>query len=82
MDNSLMFYIYYWYMATTEEGKCSLNLLKVQIFADLLHEVLSRNGLEDVLLGGLLDLSPDNELVEHEVRLLEVEDDIQLAHLM
>ena len=77
-----MFYIYYGYMATTEEGKCSLNPLKVQIFADLLHEVLSRNGLEDILLGGLLDLSPDNELVEHEVRLLEVEDDIQLAHLM
>jgi hypothetical protein len=47
----------------------------------LLHEVLGSYGLEDILLGRLLDLAPDDELVKHEVRLLKVEDDVQLTYL-
>ena len=47
----------------------------------LLQQVLGSDGLEDVLLGGLLDLPTDQQLVQHEIGLLEVEDDVQLAHL-
>ena len=48
---------------------------------DLLHEILSGDGLEDVLLAGLLHLSPQHELVQHEEGFLKVKDDVQLAHL-
>ncbi len=46
----------------------------------LLEKVLSGYRLEHVLLGSLLNLTADQELVQHEVGLLKVEDDIKLAH--
>ena len=45
----------------------------------LLHEILRGDGLEHVLLGRLLDFAAQKELVQHEVGLLEVEDDVELA---
>lgn len=57
------------------------NVVRVVGSTDLLEDVLRRDGLEDVLLGRFLDLATDQQLVQDEVRLLEVEDDVQLAHL-
>ena len=48
---------------------------------DLLHQILSGNGLEDILFAGFLHLSPQHELVQHEEGFLKVEDDVQLTHL-
>ena len=42
----------------------------------LLQKILSCDGFEDVFLGSLLDLTAEEKLVEHEVSLLEVEDDV------
>ena len=47
----------------------------------LLQQVLSSDCLEHVLLARLLNLSPQHEFVQHEVRLLKVEDDVQFADL-
>jgi hypothetical protein len=47
----------------------------------LLHKILGSNSFENILLGCLLDLSADDELVQHEVGLLKVENNVQLAHL-
>ena len=49
--------------------------------AHLLKKVLSSDGFENILLRSFLNLAADNELVQHEVRLLKVEDDVQLTHL-
>ena len=46
----------------------------------LLVVVCELDLLEDGLLRRLLDLARHDELVQDEVRLLEVEDDVQLAH--
>jgi len=47
----------------------------------LLQQVRLLDGLQDALLGGVLDLPPHDELVQDEVGLLEVEDDVKLADL-
>ena len=54
---------------------------KVYQLAYLLKKVLRSNGFQNILLRSLLNLAADNELVQHEVRLLKVEDDVQLTHL-
>ena len=46
-----------------------------------MHEILSSNGLEHILLAGFLHLSPKHELIQHEEGFLKVEDDVQLTHL-
>lgn len=47
----------------------------------LLQQVCLLDGLQHTLLGGVLDVSPHQKLVQDEVGLLKVEDDVQLAHL-
>lgn len=47
----------------------------------LLQQVGLLDGLQHVLLGSLLGLSTQQELIQDEVGLLKVEDNIQLAHL-
>ena len=47
----------------------------------LLQKVCLFDGLEDALFRRVLDLSAHQELVQDEVGLLEVKDDVQLAHL-
>ena len=42
----------------------------------LLQEVLGSDGLQHVLLTRLLYLPSQHQLVQHEVRLLKVEDDV------
>lgn len=49
--------------------------------AYLLQQVGLLDGLQHVLLGRLLGLSAQQELIQDEVCLLKVEDNIQLAHL-
>lgn len=46
-----------------------------------MQNVLCCYRFKDVLLGRLLDLAAHQQLVEDEVGLLEVEDDVELAHL-
>ena len=48
---------------------------------NLLQHVLGGDRLEDVLLGRLLDLAPDQQFVQDEIRLLKVEDNVQLTDL-
>ena len=57
------------------------NVVSIVGCTDLLEDVLGRDGLQDVLLGRFLDLTAHQQLVQDEVRLLEVEDDVQLADL-
>lgn len=45
----------------------------------LLYHVLGGDRLQNVLLARLLNEAADNELIENEVRLLKVEDNVQLA---
>lgn len=47
----------------------------------LLQQVGLLDGLQHVLLGRLLGLPAQQELVQDEVGLLKVEDDVQLTHL-
>lgn len=47
----------------------------------LLEQVCLLNSLQHTLLGGVLDITPHQELIQDEVGLLKVEDDVQLAHL-
>ena len=42
---------------------------------------MSCDGFQDVLLGRFLNFAAEEKLVEHEVGLLEVEDDVKLANL-
>lgn len=58
---------------------CSHKL--VVLATDLLQQVLRCDGLEHILLAGLLQLAAQHQLVQDEVRLLKVEDYVQLAHL-
>lgn len=53
----------------------------VIVVTNLLEKVLSCDGFQDILLGRLLDLTTEHELVQHEVGLLKVENDVQLTHL-
>ena len=48
---------------------------------DLLEQVLRRDRLQHVPLARLLDLAAQQQLVQHEERLLKVEDNVQLAYL-
>ena len=48
----------------------------------LLQLVSLLDGLQDALLGRLLCLSAQQELVQNEVGLLKVKDDVQLTHLV
>jgi len=45
-----------------------------------LQQVLGRDGFQDVLFGRLLNLASDQKLVKHKVRLLKVENDVELAN--
>lgn len=45
-----------------------------------LHDVLCTDCLQTLLLRRFLHLAAEHELVENEIRLLEVENDVQLAH--
>lgn len=47
----------------------------------LLQEIRLLDGFQDVLLRRLLSLASQQELVQDEIRLLEVKDDIQLTDL-
>lgn len=47
----------------------------------LLQEIRLLDGFQDVLLRRLLSLAAQQELVQDEIRLLEVKDDVQLADL-
>lgn len=47
----------------------------------ILQRVLLRNAPQHILLRALLQLSSNQELVKDEVRFLEVEDDVELAHV-
>jgi hypothetical protein len=47
----------------------------------ILQTVLCSNDAEHVLLAAFLHLTGDQQLIEDEVGLLEVEDDVQLAHV-
>ena len=51
---------------------CALHLLK---------HVRGLNTTSHSLLGGLLDLPSDQELIQDEVGLLKVKDDVQLTYL-
>ena len=44
-----------------------------------MHEVLQSDGIQNVLLGGLLHLASQQELIQDEVGLLIVVDDVQLT---
>lgn len=55
--------------------------LMIKKHAYLLQQVGLLDGLQHVLLGRLLGLSAQQELIQDEVCLLKVEDNIQLAHL-
>merc|ERR1719507_2805297 len=46
----------------------------------LLKQILGSDGLENILLGRLLDLASNQKLIEHEVGFLKVEDYVKLAH--
>ena len=54
----------------------------MKICAYLLQQVGLLYGLQHVLLGRLLGLSAQQELIQDEVGLLKVKDDIQLTHLL
>lgn len=58
----------------------SLNIVSF-IGTHLLKNILRCYRFEDVFLGRLLDLAADQQLVEDEVGFLEVENDVELAHL-
>lgn len=47
----------------------------------LLQQVSLLYGLQHILLGGLLGFSTQQELIQDKIGFLEVEDNVQLAHL-
>lgn len=54
---------------------------EVKAVSYLLQQVSLFDGLQDTLLGRILNLSSHQELVQDEVGLFKVEDDVQLTHL-
>lgn len=59
----------------------SFNHLLLRNSQYLLQQVCLLNGLQHILLGRLLGLSTQQELIQDKVGLLKVEDNIQLTHL-
>lgn len=47
----------------------------------LLQEIRLLDGFQHVLLGGLLRLAAQQELIQDKISLLKIKDDIQLTHL-
>ncbi|GMS79324.1 hypothetical protein PENTCL1PPCAC_1499 [Pristionchus entomophagus] len=67
-------------------GSTVVDLSEAMIFEEslrsllLLQQILRRDRFQHLLLARLLHFSSQKELIEDEVGLLEVEDDVQLAH--
>lgn len=66
---------------TTTQVPFSLKLKIVIGATDLLQNVLSRDRLQDVLLGCFLNLATHKEFVQYEIGFLKIENNVQFANL-
>jgi len=64
-----------------EVGNGLNHIKRTRTYLNILKTILLPNTPQHVLLAALLHLSREQQLIEYKIRLLEVEDEIQLAHV-